>query len=50
LLWNISHPGQILVGPDSEFPKKEKKSKKGVQAEKEKELDTQELLRTPSPL
>jgi hypothetical protein len=50
LLWNISHPGQILVGPDSEFPKKEKKSKKGVQAEKEKELDTQDLLRTPSPL
>ncbi|KAJ7872315.1 hypothetical protein B0H14DRAFT_3565820 [Mycena olivaceomarginata] len=52
LLWNISHPGQILVGRDSEFPKKEKKSKKGVhvQAEKEKELDTQDLLRTPSPL
>ncbi|KAJ7487229.1 RTA1 like protein-domain-containing protein [Mycena galericulata] len=28
LLWNIFHPGQVLVGPDSEFPKKVKKSKK----------------------
>jgi hypothetical protein len=29
LLWNVYHPGQILVGPDSEFPKKVKKSKRG---------------------
>ncbi|KAF7377201.1 RTA1-domain-containing protein [Mycena sanguinolenta] len=29
LLWNISHPGKVLVGPDSEFPKKQKKPKKG---------------------
>ncbi|KAJ6589223.1 RTA1 like protein-domain-containing protein [Mycena capillaripes] len=29
LLWNIFHPGQVLVGPDSDFPKKEKKSKDG---------------------
>ncbi|KAJ7199596.1 RTA1 like protein-domain-containing protein [Mycena pura] len=27
LLWNISHPGQVLVGPASEFPKKAKKGK-----------------------
>ncbi|KAJ7603405.1 RTA1 like protein-domain-containing protein [Mycena polygramma] len=26
LFWNLFHPGQVLVGPDSEFPKKEKKS------------------------
>ncbi|KAJ7148650.1 RTA1 like protein-domain-containing protein [Mycena crocata] len=26
-LWNLSHPGQVLVGPDSEFPKKQKNSK-----------------------
>ncbi|KAJ7320867.1 RTA1 like protein-domain-containing protein, partial [Mycena albidolilacea] len=37
LLWNISHPWKVLVGPDSEFPKKEKKSKKGTQVEKDKE-------------
>ncbi|KAJ7194167.1 hypothetical protein B0H12DRAFT_1214528 [Mycena haematopus] len=28
VLWNIFHPGTVLVGPDSEFPKKQKKSKK----------------------
>ncbi|KAJ7343754.1 RTA1 like protein-domain-containing protein, partial [Mycena albidolilacea] len=27
LLWNLYHPGQILVGPDSDFPKKGKKEK-----------------------
>ncbi|KAJ7226969.1 RTA1 like protein-domain-containing protein [Mycena pura] len=27
LAWNISHPGQVLVGPDGEFPKKAKKGK-----------------------
>ncbi|KAI1979432.1 hypothetical protein LOZ53_000678 [Ophidiomyces ophidiicola] len=28
LLFNVIHPGQSLVGPESEFPKKEKKAKK----------------------
>jgi len=28
-LFNIIHPGIVLVGPDSEFPKKVKKAKKG---------------------
>ncbi|KAK7018502.1 RTA1-domain-containing protein [Favolaschia claudopus] len=46
LLWNICHPGQVLVGPDSEFPKKEKKSKRKGNNETEK-ADTQDdyLLR-----
>ncbi|KAF7361160.1 RTA1-domain-containing protein [Mycena sanguinolenta] len=43
-LWNIFHPGQVLVGPESEFPKKEKKSKKG-----EKDLEALDLLRAPTP-
>ncbi|KAJ6584385.1 RTA1 like protein-domain-containing protein [Mycena capillaripes] len=34
LLWNVWHPGQVLVGPDSEFPKKEKKNKKSKAEEK----------------
>ncbi|KAF7334411.1 RTA1-domain-containing protein [Mycena venus] len=38
LLWNIFHPGQVLVGPDSEFPKKEKKSKRRKREEKEAEV------------
>lgn len=29
LLFGIFHPGRFLVGPDSEFPKKEKKKKRG---------------------
>ncbi|KAJ7715714.1 RTA1 domain-containing protein [Mycena maculata] len=40
LLWNVYHPGQVLVGPESEFPKKVKKSKG------KKELH---LVATPSP-
>jgi hypothetical protein len=47
LLWNIFHPGQVLVGPDSEFPKKVKKSKKGGQPEKDG--DAYRLMATPSP-
>ncbi|KAJ7695604.1 RTA1 like protein-domain-containing protein [Mycena olivaceomarginata] len=43
LLWNVYHPGRILVGPDSEFPKKEKKSKRG-------EKGLLPLSATPSPL
>ncbi|KAJ6452268.1 RTA1 domain-containing protein, partial [Mycena sanguinolenta] len=43
-LWNIFHPGQVLVGPESEFPKKEKKSKKT-----EKDLEALDLLRAPTP-
>ncbi|KAJ6611249.1 RTA1 like protein-domain-containing protein [Mycena sp. CBHHK59/15] len=49
LLWNIFHPGQVLVGPDSEFPKKVKNSKKAANAEKALELDDLRLLVTPSP-
>ncbi|KAJ7489571.1 RTA1 like protein-domain-containing protein [Mycena latifolia] len=46
-LWNVFHPGQVLVGPDSEFPKKEKKSSKLD----EKDGHDLHLLatRTPSP-
>lgn len=37
LLFNIFHPGRYLVGPESEFPKKEKKKKnKGEQPQKPK--------------
>ncbi|KAJ7185340.1 RTA1 like protein-domain-containing protein [Mycena filopes] len=43
-LWNVSHPGQVLVGPESEFSKKEKKSKKG-ELKSEKEIH----LWSPSP-
>ena len=28
-LFNVFHPGRTLVGPDSEFPKKNKKNRKG---------------------
>ncbi|KAJ7038034.1 RTA1 like protein-domain-containing protein [Mycena alexandri] len=45
-LWNVAHPGRVLVGPDSDFPKKEKKSKKNAQSEKELSLLRS---RTPSP-
>ncbi|KAJ7159967.1 RTA1 like protein-domain-containing protein [Mycena crocata] len=44
-LWNLCHPGRILVGPDSEFPKKVKKSKKSDE-QSEKEL---RLLQSRSP-
>ncbi|KDQ51946.1 hypothetical protein JAAARDRAFT_40566 [Jaapia argillacea MUCL 33604] len=29
LLYNIWHPGRVLIGAESEFPKKEKKAKRG---------------------
>ncbi|KAJ7139035.1 RTA1 like protein-domain-containing protein [Mycena epipterygia] len=48
LIWNVSHPGQVLVGPDSEFPIKEKKSKKSKGDEKDSEDNSLRLLRTPS--
>jgi hypothetical protein len=32
---NILHPGKVLVGPESEFPKKQKKSRKEKKREKE---------------
>ncbi|EEH39817.1 RTA1 domain-containing protein [Paracoccidioides lutzii Pb01] len=32
VLFNVLHPGHILVGPESEFPKKAKKSKKDREA------------------
>ncbi|KAH8831940.1 RTA1 like protein-domain-containing protein [Flagelloscypha sp. PMI_526] len=35
LLFNLIHPGYILVGPESEFPKKQKKGKKEVDLEKQ---------------
>lgn len=38
-LFNIVHPGIVLVGPDSEFPKKAKKTKKGKAREKTLEED-----------
>ncbi|KAJ7654797.1 RTA1 like protein-domain-containing protein [Mycena rosella] len=51
LLWNISHPGQVLIGSDSEFPKKVKKSKKSKGGEKElpESPDSLRLVSTPSP-
>ncbi|KAJ6589219.1 RTA1 like protein-domain-containing protein [Mycena capillaripes] len=45
-LWNIFHPGQVLVGPESEFPKKQKKSK-DKRAEKDREAYG--MLPTPRP-
>ncbi|KAF8180780.1 RTA1 like protein-domain-containing protein [Mycena galopus ATCC 62051] len=48
LLWNIFHPGQVLVGPDSEFaPKPKKKSKKEKRREKDLEAMDLRLLETP---
>ncbi|KAJ7487224.1 RTA1 like protein-domain-containing protein [Mycena galericulata] len=48
LLWNIFHPGRVLVGPDSEFPKKSKS--KGAADEKDADADSDaRLLATPSP-
>jgi hypothetical protein len=32
---NILHPGKVLVGPESEFPKKQKKLRKQKKREKE---------------
>jgi hypothetical protein len=29
IVFNLAHPGRYLVGPESEFPKKPKKGKKG---------------------
>ncbi|KAJ7655847.1 RTA1 domain-containing protein [Mycena polygramma] len=49
LLWNVFHPGQVLVGPESEFPKKEKKSKKDKKAEKDVEAYNLLQSRGPSP-
>jgi hypothetical protein len=43
-LWNVVHPGKVLVGPDSEFPKKAKKSKKAADVEKAPEAETGILL------
>jgi hypothetical protein len=45
-LWNVFHRGKLLVGPDSEFPKKQSKSKTG---ERYHELDDLRLLQTYSP-
>jgi len=33
VLFNVCHPGTVLVGPDCEFPKKEKKKSKKTQKE-----------------
>ncbi|KAJ7455893.1 hypothetical protein FB451DRAFT_1342275 [Mycena latifolia] len=46
LLWNIFHPGQVLVGPESEFPKKVKGSKK-VKREKDAEEHSLRALVPP---
>ncbi|KAF7293142.1 RTA1-domain-containing protein [Mycena chlorophos] len=52
LVLAVSHPGLVLVGPESEFPKKEKKSKKN-RRDAEKSDDQTGMLpltsRTPSP-
>jgi hypothetical protein len=37
VLWNVWHPGKILVGPDSEFPTKSRAQKRGEKAEKKAE-------------
>ncbi|KAJ7487239.1 RTA1 like protein-domain-containing protein [Mycena galericulata] len=50
LLWNIFHPGQVLVGPDSEFPKKVKKSKKSkTSPANEKDANASDLWLMPTP-
>lgn len=36
ILWNIWHPGQTLIGPDSEFPKKEKEKKSKMKKDNKK--------------
>ncbi|KAJ7124337.1 RTA1 like protein-domain-containing protein [Mycena epipterygia] len=48
-LWSVFHPGQVLVGPDSEFPKKVKKSKKAAQPEKSQDAYDVHLLSTSHP-
>ncbi|KAJ6486509.1 RTA1 like protein-domain-containing protein [Mycena vitilis] len=49
LLWSAFHPGQVLVGPDSDFPKTEKQSKRDKQAEKDAEAYNLIQSRGPSP-
>ncbi|KAF8181357.1 RTA1 like protein-domain-containing protein [Mycena galopus ATCC 62051] len=44
VLWNIFHPGTVLIRPNSEFPKKQKKSKNGGG---DPEKDSQFQLPTP---
>lgn len=39
LLFNAVHPGRILVGPESEFPKKAKLSKAEKKAAKQENKD-----------
>ncbi|KAJ7455808.1 RTA1 like protein-domain-containing protein [Mycena latifolia] len=47
LLWNIFHPGQVLIGPESEFPKKVKGSKK-AKRDKDAEKHSLHALVTPN--
>ncbi|KAF7315493.1 RTA1-domain-containing protein [Mycena indigotica] len=47
LLLNASHPALVLVGPDSEFPRKEKKSKEEKQRRRS---DLEKLNQSSSPL
>lgn len=42
LFFNIFHPGWYLAGPESEFPKKEKKQNKDVQPEKRRRFWSKE--------
>lgn len=37
LLLNVFHPGRVLVGPDSEFPKLTRKQKKEMKREEKEE-------------
>jgi hypothetical protein len=38
-LWNVWHPGKVLVGPDSEFPKLTRAQKRAAKAEKKAEKE-----------
>ncbi|KAJ7282298.1 RTA1 like protein-domain-containing protein [Mycena rebaudengoi] len=33
-LWNVWHPGKVLIGPDSEFPKRSRAQKRAEKAQK----------------
>lgn len=42
VLWNVSHPGRVLVGPNSEFPKREKKQKEEKKTKSKKGAEIRE--------
>ncbi|KAJ7641317.1 RTA1 like protein-domain-containing protein [Roridomyces roridus] len=45
VVWNLYHPGRVLVGEESEFPKKEKKAKKDRKSKRDVESCNSEKTR-----